>query len=146
MCYFKKKKWFCSHKYNLLTHQLRLMLEEELESIPLLRWIYPSMIGAIRGVSKEKETNVWWSIVYSMLLFINGNKSMVERYKTTCKMFRPKTVNFILLTYQLDDLNENPVISRGGHEFEEERCQRQVVLGISPSQFTDNIYCCRLDT
>lgn len=26
----------------------------------------------------------------------------------------------ILLTYQLDDLNENPVISRGGHEFEEE--------------------------
>lgn len=46
-----------------------------------------------------------------------------------------------LLTYQLDDLNKNPVISRGCHEFEEERGQRQVVLGIPPGQLTDNIYC-----
>lgn len=52
----------------------------------------------------------------------------------------------MLLTHQLDDLDENPVIGGGGHEFEEERGQRQVVLGISASQLTDNVYCRRLDT
>lgn len=51
----------------------------------------------------------------------------------------------VLLTYQLDDLNENPVVGRGGHEFEEKWSQRQVVLGISPSQLADNIYGCGLD-
>lgn len=51
-----------------------------------------------------------------------------------------------LLTYQLDDLNENPVVSGRSHEFEEEWCQRQIVLGISPSQLTDNVNRCRLDT
>lgn len=56
------------------------------------------------------------------------------------------SVSWILLTHQLDDLDENPVIGGGGHEFEEEWGQRQVVLGISASQLTDNVYCCRLDT
>lgn len=52
----------------------------------------------------------------------------------------------MLLTHQLDDLDEDPVIGGGGHEFEEKWGQRQVVLGISASQLTDNVYCCRLDT
>lgn len=52
----------------------------------------------------------------------------------------------MLLTHQLDDLDENPVIGGGSHEFEEKWGQRQVVLGISASQLTDNVYCCRLDT
>ena len=51
----------------------------------------------------------------------------------------------VLSTDQLDDLDEDPVVSRGGHEFEEERGQRQVVLGISAGQLTDDIYCCWLD-
>lgn len=55
-------------------------------------------------------------------------------------------VLWILSTYQFDDLNENPVVGRGGHEFEEERGQRQVVLRVSSCQLTNYIYCCRLDT
>lgn len=52
----------------------------------------------------------------------------------------------MLSTYQLDNLDENPVIGGGGHEFKEEWGQRQVVFGISASQLTDDVYCCRLDT
>lgn len=52
----------------------------------------------------------------------------------------------LLSTHQLDDLDENPVVGGGGHEFEEEWGQRQVVLGISASQLTDDVYCCGLDT
>lgn len=50
------------------------------------------------------------------------------------------------MTHQLDDLDENPVIGGGRHELEEERGQRQVVLGISASQLTDDVHCRRLDT
>lgn len=59
---------------------------------------------------------------------------------------RPKMYISLLSTHQLDDLDENPVVGGGGHEFEEEWGQRQVVLGISASQLTDDVYCCRLDT
>lgn len=56
------------------------------------------------------------------------------------------TVVSLFMTHQLDDLDENPVIGGGGHEFEEEWGQRQVVLWISASQLTDDVHCCRLDT
>jgi len=49
-------------------------------------------------------------------------------------------------TYQLDDLNEDPVVGGGGHELEEEWGQRQVVLGVPPGQLTDDVHRCRLDT
>lgn len=49
-------------------------------------------------------------------------------------------------TYQFDDLNENPVISRRSHEFEEKGSQRKVVLGISTGQLTDHVYGRRLNT
>lgn len=61
-------------------------------------------------------------------------------------LFTAITVLSLLFTHQLDDLDENPVIGGGGHELEEEWSQRQVVLGISASQLTDDVDCCRLDT
>lgn len=44
-----------------------------------------------------------------------------------------------LFTHQLDDLDEDPIVGGGGHELEEERGKRQVVLRVSPGQLTDDI-------
>ena len=44
-----------------------------------------------------------------------------------------------LFTHQLDDLDEDPIVGGGGHELEEEWGKRQVVLGVSPGQLTDDI-------
>lgn len=77
---------------------------------------------------------------------------LVHRFSETKGLFilfqRVLKLGFssIPLTYQLNDLDENPVIGRWGHELEEKWGQRQVVLRVSPSQLTDNIYCRRLDT
>lgn len=54
-------------------------------------------------------------------------------------MFQPhEDTPPLQLTHQLDDLDEDPVVGGGGHEFEEERGQRQVVLGflLASSQMT----------
>lgn len=45
-------------------------------------------------------------------------------------------------TYQFDDLDEDPVVSGGGHQFKEKGGQGQVVLGVSSCQLTDDINCC----
>lgn len=50
-----------------------------------------------------------------------------------------------VVTYQLDDLDEDPVVGGGGHELEEQRGQRQVVLGVPPGQLTDDVHRRRLD-
>ena len=48
------------------------------------------------------------------------------------------------IVYQLDDLDEDPVVSRTRHQLEEQRSKRQVVLGILTRQFTDDVHCRRL--
>lgn len=48
-------------------------------------------------------------------------------------------------TCQFDNLNEDPVVGGGGHELEEERSERKVVLGVTSGQLTDDIDCRRLD-
>lgn len=50
------------------------------------------------------------------------------------------------LTHQFDDLDEHPVISGGGHEFEEDWCETKVVLGVLACQFTDDVDSRRLHT
>ena len=45
-------------------------------------------------------------------------------------------------SYQLNDFNQHPIVSRAGHQLEEQRCKRQIVLWILPRQLTNNIYCC----
>lgn len=42
-------------------------------------------------------------------------------------------------THKFYNLDENPVIGRGTHQFEEEWSQGEVVFRIFPSQFTDDI-------
>lgn len=45
-------------------------------------------------------------------------------------------------THQLDDLDEDPIVSGGGHELEEERRQGQVVFGVPSGQFADDVHSC----
>ena len=47
---------------------------------------------------------------------------------------------------QLDDLDEDPVVGGTGHQLEEQRSQRQVVLGILTRQLTDHVHRRRLYT
>lgn len=48
-------------------------------------------------------------------------------------------------TCQLDDFDEDPVVSGGGHQLEEQRGQGKVVLGVAPGQLADDVDRCRLD-
>lgn len=49
-------------------------------------------------------------------------------------------------TYQFNNLNEDPVVGRRGHELEKERGKGKVVLGVASGQLADDIDCCRLDS
>lgn len=95
-------------------------------------WSY--MLKKMNSTNLHLPLNSLFSIMHDL------QKLILHRLST------PIIVVLLLLTHQLDDLDENPVIGGGGHEFEEEGGQRQVVLGISASQLTDDVHCCRLDT
>lgn len=49
-------------------------------------------------------------------------------------------------TYQFYDLNEDPVVGGGCHEFEEEGREGEVILGILARQLTDDIHRGRLNS
>lgn len=57
----------------------------------------------------------------------------------TLRLYRIKTPTR-LVSHQLNDLDKDPVVGGGGHEFKEQGRQGKVVLGISSGQFTDDVH------
>lgn len=78
--------------------------------------------------------------------FSHSFMELLEYQKCQSRIVLTKGIPWSLLTYQFNDLYEDPVIGGWGHELEEKWGQRQIVLRVSPSQLADNIYCCRLHT
>jgi len=52
----------------------------------------------------------------------------------------------VVTAHELDDLDQDPVVGGACHQLEEQRRQRQVVLGILARQLTDDVHCRRLYT
>lgn len=80
------------------------------------------------------------------LKFSHSLMELFEYQKCQSRIVLKMGIPWSLLTYQFNDLYENPVIGGWGHELEEKWGQRQIVLRVSPSQLADNVYCCRLHT
>ena len=51
----------------------------------------------------------------------------------------------LVTTHQFDNFDEHPIVGGRCHEFEEDRGEREVILRILASQFTNDIHSSRLN-